>query len=808
MSNKITLTEEQKDIFYYIDKRHENLYIKAYAGSGKTFIVTNGSRLIPKEKSSTFLAFNKHIKEELAEKLPQHIRVNTSHGAGLAALKRKYPNIEFDEFKVDKIIKKKSKSWGLGKEFKNRFEEEQYFKELKKLVNLSRLTLTLDKKYIGFLAEKHDVKVTDKDIKRVGSIMEFIINDRTSFDFTDMVFLPAVDNKIWFFPQDFVIVDEFQDISRAQQKIIEKMIKKNRVTGKYEGRLIVVGDDLQCQPKGTKVFLSDGTQKNIEDIVVGDVVVSYNRSEKGQFVGNYESLLKRQKNGLYDYQKQHAPIITGVAKRKFSGELIKITSNNLSSIYTPDHIAIAKFRENSLKKYVLYLMEKDGYFRIGIVRLWSKHTNHFLGMRAIQENADKLWVLNTYHDRYSAYIDEQYYSLIYSIPQIIFTYREQKGNIKQDDINNFYNRLDKNILNNNSLRLLKKFKREYDFPIWEKGVAKYFSKLHLFEIRACNILPDVMDVIIYDKNNKAKRTHGITKKSDNIIRPTYKPIDKLEYVLYDDYVYSLQVNKYQLYVADGILTHNCLYGFVGVSEKSLEWFQNFPNMKTLPLSYTFRCSKNVVKEAQKIVPEIKALPDAPDGIVREGSVLDEAKDGDFVLCRTTEPLIRLFFQLLERGKTAYIKGSDIGIEIIGMVDNFDNLGVAMTYWENRLTTLSSNLKQSGVIDPKEDSGYVALNDKYMVLSFLSKFSNSIKDLIEKIHVLFGDNKKEGIVLSTVHKSKGLEADRVFIIKPKLLPMKVAKAWQYQQELNLKYVAVTRAKLELIYDNEWDSENDK
>jgi superfamily I DNA/RNA helicase len=56
------------------------------------------------------------------------------------------------------------------------------------------------------------------------------------------------------------------------------------------------------------------------------------------------------------------------------------------------------------------------------------------------------------------------------------------------------------------------------------------------------------------------------------------------------------------------------------------------------------------------------------------------------------------------------------------------------------------------------------------------------------------------MLSTVHKAKGLEADNVFIICPELLPMRMEgqQEWEYQQELNLKYVAVTRAKKRLVW----------
>jgi superfamily I DNA/RNA helicase len=77
------------------------------------------------------------------------------------------------------------------------------------------------------------------------------------------------------------------------------------------------------------------------------------------------------------------------------------------------------------------------------------------------------------------------------------------------------------------------------------------------------------------------------------------------------------------------------------------------------------------------------------------------------------------------------------------------------------------------------------------------------DLKATIERMFG-NTKPGerpttIVLSTVHKSKGREWDRVYILgRDQLMPSRYARQdWQVQQELNLIYVAITRAKAELI-----------
>ena len=145
-------TKEQERIFVFTKKRKENLLIEAYAGAGKTTTIVEAVKLLPKDASITFLAFNKHIQQELKTKLPEHVRCYTSHGLGLSAIKRKYGDkIQMDEFKMDKIIKKKASRWNLAADFKRDEERFRYLNDMKKLANLCKLSLTLDPKWIPTL---------------------------------------------------------------------------------------------------------------------------------------------------------------------------------------------------------------------------------------------------------------------------------------------------------------------------------------------------------------------------------------------------------------------------------------------------------------------------------------------------------------------------------------------------------------------------------------------------------------------------------------------------------------------------------
>ncbi len=764
-----------------------------------TTVLVEILKLLPKDKDITFLAFNKHIQEELKDRIPEYVRSYTSHGLGLSAIKRKYgKNIEFDEFKADHIIQKKAKSWKLEEDFDDEDTKNAYLSNMKKLINLLKLSMTIDSNYYSYIAERYDIPFDEnRDKKRVSLVMEAMMNDKQTYDFTDMVFLPAIDKNIWLFPQDYVLVDEAQDMNMAQQKLVEKMLRKDKF-GKIIGRLIAVGDCFQCQPAGTKILMYDGSEKNIEDIQIGDGVVSYDKSQKGCFMGFY----KNHRWGA-ESMKSHAPIVEEINKRFITDSLVIIESNNKKTKYTYNHRCFVRFRKDKIKAHVLYLMEKNGNYRIGITPLWSKFNDNSVTLRAKQEKADKFWILNIYETKREAYLEEQYNSLIYGIPQLRFN-DNKTGLFTQKTIDEFYNRFDKVRMEGSAISILDKFDRLLGFPLWEKGKKNYLSKEHLFETKACNIIKDYMEMIIFDENNIHERTHGNRKLSDKIIKPKYCNIDNLYHEHLNGYVYSLKIKKWETYIADGILTHNSIYGFTGVHERTFQWFRDFQNMKALPLDTTFRCAKNIVLEANRLVPDIKPLDSAPDGIVREGSILNEAESGDFILCRTTMPLVKLFFHFLLKKKKAVIKGSDIGLSLIEMIGDIKTMDKLKDHWNKELEKFRSDLRRKGILDFNEHSGYVAISDKANTLLFLTRIATSIPDLKQKIGEIFTDE-ITGIVLSTVHKSKGLEANRVFIARPDLLPMRVRKAWQVAQERNLEYVAITRARHELIYDREWSDE---
>ena len=322
-----------------------------------------------------------------------------------------------------------------------------------------------------------------------------------------------------------------------------------------------------------------------------------------------------------------------------------------------------------------------------------------------------------------------------------------------------------------------------------------------------------------DKDNAIKISQSVLQIS----------ITKRDVLDFDDYLYICALDRIPFYTNDlvfvdeaqdvsqiqrAILTKvlkrngriiavgdsfQAVYGFRGSDSESLNNIAKQFNAERLPLSISYRCPKAVVEEAQKYVGHIESHESAPDGFVAELGEYkaDMFKEKDMVVCRNTAPIIRCAYYLISNKVPVTVLGKDLGAGFIKLIEklnprSIDNLKDKLDSWfkkeRNRM------LKK----DPEADLS--ALDDRYQAISMFMEHSGArtVDELISAINNLF-KSKNGGVILCTIHKSKGLEAKRVFFLDPFLLPSKYArKAWQQQQETNLAYVAITRAQEFLGY----------
>ena len=239
-----------------------------------------------------------------------------------------------------------------------------------------------------------------------------------------------------------------------------------------------------------------------------------------------------------------------------------------------------------------------------------------------------------------------------------------------------------------------------------------------------------------------------------------------------------------------------IYGFRGASLNSMDELKSFFSASELPLSICYRCSKAVVKEAQLLVPQIETFSAAPEGevlTINYDELLSWLEPEDYILCRVNAPLVRTCLQLIRENRKAYVLGREIGKSLTRWIENIcPNLDCLVEAGFDLLRKDVKRLEASERISP----GKLALaEDKLATVLAIIEGSNAkkMRDVVRKIEDIFQQS-GTGIRLSTIHKAKGLEANRVFLLRPDLLPHpRAASAGALQQEANLEYVAITRAK---------------
>jgi len=252
--------------------------------------------------------------------------------------------------------------------------------------------------------------------------------------------------------------------------------------------------------------------------------------------------------------------------------------------------------------------------------------------------------------------------------------------------------------------------------------------------------------------------------------------------------------------------YQAIYGFAGADNLSFHEFINKPNTIRLPLSECFRCAKDIVRFAKEIVPSIEYRDTSRDGQVRYGSY-KEIRGEDYVLCRLNSLLVSLCLDLIRDGRNAKILGSGIGEELISLVkaQEASNIAHLVLELKGELSRLKNVLEKSGLEeeDILNNNRYSELAEQILTINVISEHCSSVEELIKRIESIF-DPLKPGVTLASIHKAKGLEAKRVFILGDALMPLKKATLdWQVRQEFNLIYVAYTRAQEELIFINDYD-----
>ena len=269
---------------------------------------------------------------------------------------------------------------------------------------------------------EHESNFRENKIADVYELYQKRLKENNALDFDDLIFKTVELFKnnpetLEFYQRKFkyIMVDEYQDTNGAQYEFVKLLASKYK-------NICVVGDDDQCLIEGTMISTENGNVE-IEKLNKDYKVISA--------AGNGETSLAQ---------------ISDVSKKKYKGKVIKITTKSGKIIKgTPSHISFGKVSLEKDKFYV-YLMYKNGFgYRIGqtsSVRSREQNEANGLAVRLNGEQADKMWIIKVCDTKGDATYYEQYYSVKYGIPTIVFNSRGRNITISQEQIEKMFKEID------------------------------------------------------------------------------------------------------------------------------------------------------------------------------------------------------------------------------------------------------------------------------------------------------------------------------------------------------------------------------
>lgn len=323
----------------------------------------------------------------------------------------------------------------------------------------------------------------------------------------------------------------------------------------------------------------------------------------------------------------------------------------------------------------------------------------------------------------------------------------------------------------------------------------YYAEDEIDEEQQAKLVLDVLDV--------CKQNNGEIDFSDMVWLPIVKGWSmpfRYKMVVVDE---AQDMSPVQITFARGMVVDRlvlvgdpmqCIYSWRGADQYSLDNVGDEVGAQRLPLSMSFRCSKAVVREAQRIVPDFQWAPWAPEGAVDTVNYEDiEPVGGDFVLSRTNAPLVSTCLKLRAKGIDARIEGKESLSQVLGVVEKMiKRAGYEANAFENALRSWVAMEVAAAQADgsPRREERALDING---VITTLLRHKVQPTSLAQRLKDLHQGSGFDLVTCSTVHKAKGLEANNVYLLMETLPQYDPEGRDPTEEEHRIEYVGISRAK---------------
>jgi len=257
-----------------------------------------------------------------------------------------------------------------------------------------------------------------------------------------------------------------------------------------------------------------------------------------------------------------------------------------------------------------------------------------------------------------------------------------------------------------------------------------------------------------------------------------------------------------LFVGD---PRQAIMGFRGADNDSVRNIKRRTGARELKLTVSYRCPQSHVKRARVLMPDIEAAEGAKEGEVHDEVPWADAfryvQERDLLFARYNNLVDQAVLELLAEGLSVdYVaiqsKSTKRSEE---EEDNADAERVSAVVAE--LRRLAPNFDLASAPRRRPSVGFKEKPVDVLapwVLGRLYKQAQRRDDgetFAAYVESVTAPDPRLGVRVCSAHRAKGLEADRVFVMGYDLFgkPRQDYQDWQWEQEENLKYVALTRAK---------------
>jgi FtsX-like permease family/DNA methylase len=230
--------------------------------------------------------------------------------------------------------------------------------------------------------------------------------------------------------------------------------------------------------------------------------------------------------------------------RPYAGDLYGVAVGGAETWTTDGHPWTVKLAPDAAGLWCVYLMQRGPWWRVGKTKLQTTWGFGLKG-RMLTEGGEAGWILSLHRSALDAGLAEQVASVRYGIPTT-FWHGSARNGRSDADIARLYDALDPDELLRGAQRALADHGRRLAFPLVRHGATR--TKLGTrvpFCVRACNLLPGAMTVPV------PGRSHEFS----------WQPVRQIDVQPFTGPVHSMDVERHHHYVADGIVTHNCFYGW-------------------------------------------------------------------------------------------------------------------------------------------------------------------------------------------------------------------------------------------------------